>query len=124
LDDDGAVNMLDQALWEQEVRPYSSSRLAESAFTYKDTNEYENLANEMMAENDEYAITNPVQSLNSETFNTQWATLEQNLNDAYNKFMLDEATMADYEEAIETARGQGLDDIISEYTEAYEEFNA
>jgi len=124
LDDDGAVNMLDQALWEQEVQPYSSSRLAESAFTYKDTNEYVNLANEMMAENDEYAITNPVQSLNSETFNTQWATLEQNLNDAYNKFMLGEATMADYEEAIETARGQGLDDIISEYTEAYEEFNA
>lgn len=31
--------------------------------------------------------------------------------------------MADYESAIETVRSQGLDDIISEYTEAYEKFN-
>ena len=83
-----------------------------------------NLANEMMEENAEYAITNPVQSLNSDTFNSQWATIEQSLNDAYNKFMMGQATMGDYEAAIESARGQGLDDIISEYTEAYEEFNA
>src|SRR5699024_3564261 len=123
-DDDGAVNMLDQALWEQEVQPYSSSRLAESAFTYKDTNEYVNLANEMMAENDEYAITNPVQSLNSETTNTPRATLEQNLNAAYNRLMRGEPTLAAYAEAIETARGQRRADIISEYTEAYEDFNA
>ena len=82
-----------------------------------------NLANEMMAENAEYAITNPVQSLNSDTFNTQWATIEQNLNDTYNKFMMGAASMGDYEAAIESARSQGLDDIIAEYTEAYEQFN-
>src|SRR5699024_11519941 len=80
LDDDGAVNMLDQALWEQEVRPYSSSRLAESAFTYKDTKEYVNLANEIIAENDAYPITNPVRSLNSEAVHTQSTNLIQNLN--------------------------------------------
>ncbi|ACU86682.1 lipoprotein [Brachybacterium faecium] len=124
VDGDGAVNIIDEALWEQEVQPYSSSRLAENAFTYKSSNEYVNLANEMMEENSEYAITNPVQSLNSETFNSQWATIEQGLNDVYNKFMMGQATMGDYEAAIESARGQGLDDIISEYTEAYEEFNA
>ena len=124
VDDDGAVEIIDQALWEQEVQPYSSSRLAENAFTYKSSNPYVNLANEMMEENSEYAITNPVQSLNSDTFNSQWATIEQSLNDAYNKFMMGQATMGDYEAAIESARGQGLDDIISEYTEAYEEFNA
>ena len=124
IDGDGAVEIIDEALWEQEVQPYSSSRLAENAFTYKSSNEYVNLANEMMEENSEYAITNPVQSLNSETFNSQWATIEQGLNDVYNKFMMGQATMGDYEAAIESARGQGLDDIISEYTEAYEEFNA
>ncbi|GAA4518741.1 extracellular solute-binding protein [Brachybacterium paraconglomeratum] len=123
IDADGAVNTLDQALWEQEVQPYSSSRLAENAFTYKSSDPYVNLANEMMAESAEYAITNPVQSMNSETFNTEWATIEQGLNDAYNKFMMGAATMGDYEAAIESARGQGLDDIISEYTEAYEQFN-
>lgn len=124
IDGDGAVQIIDQALWEQEVQPYSSSRLAENAFTYKDANPYVNLANELMEENSEYAITNPVQSLNSETFNSQWATIEQGLQDAYNKFMLGQASLGDYETAIETARGQGLDAIISEYTEAYEKFNA
>src|SRR5690625_4902103 len=124
IDGDGAVEIIDEALWEQEIQPYSSSRLAENAFTYKSSNPYVNLANEMMEENAEYAVTNPVQSLNSETFNSQWATIEQGLNDVYNKFMMGQATMDDYEAAIENARGQGLDDIISEYTEAYEEFNA
>jgi putative aldouronate transport system substrate-binding protein len=123
IDADGAVNIIDQALWEQEVQPYSSSRLAENAFVYKSSDPYVNLANEMMAESAEYAVTNPVQSLNSETFNTQWATIEQGLNDTYNKFMMGSATMGDYEAAIEAARGQGLDDIITEYTEAYEQFN-
>lgn len=83
-----------------------------------------NLANEMMEESSQYAITNPVQSLNSETFNSQWATIEQTIQDAYNNFMMGQASMADYESAIETVRSQGLDDIISEYTEAYEKFNA
>src|SRR5699024_9749863 len=40
MDGDGAVNIIDEALWEQEVQPYSSSRLAENAFTYKSSNEY------------------------------------------------------------------------------------
>lgn len=124
IDGDGAVNITDQALWEQEVQPYSSSRLAENAFIYQSSDPYVNLANEMMDENAQYAITNPVQSLNSETFNTQWATIEQGLNDAYNKFMMGQASMSDYETAIESARSQGLDDIISEYTEAYGQFNA
>lgn len=124
IDGDGAVTIIDQALWEQEVQPYSSSRLAENAFTYKSSDPYVNLANEMMEESSEYAITNPVQSLNSETFNSQWATIEQTIQDAYNNFMMGQASMADYESAIETVRSQGLDDIISEYTEAYEKFNA
>lgn len=124
IDGDGAVEIIDQALWEQEVQPYSSSRLAENAFTYKSSDPYVNLANEMMEESSQYAITNPVQSLNSETFNSQWATIEQTIQDAYNNFMMGQASMADYESAIETVRSQGLDDIISEYTEAYEKFNA
>lgn len=124
IDSDGAVTIIDQALWEQEVQPYSSSRLAENAFTYTSSDPYVNLANEMMEESSEYAITNPVQSLNSETFNSQWATIEQTIQDAYNNFMMGQASMADYESAIEAVRSQGLDDIISEYTEAYEKFNA
>lgn len=124
IDGDGAVEIIDQGLWEQEVQPYSSSRLAENAFIYKSSDPYVNLANDMMEENGEYAITNPVQSLNSETFNSQWATIEQAVEDAYNNLMMGQGTMADYEDTIESVRSQGLDDIIAEYTEAYEKFNA
>ncbi len=58
-DDGGVVNIIDQTLWEQEVQPYSSSRPSDNVVIYKSTNEYTNLANELMAENDEYAVVNP-----------------------------------------------------------------
>src|SRR5690606_33878358 len=112
-----------QTAWEQQVQPYSSSRPSDQVKLYKSTNEYVNLANEMMAENAEYAVINPAQSLTSEAFDNSWSTIEQSLNDAYNTFIVGQTTMADYEATVETLRGQGLDDIIAEFTEAYEAVN-
>lgn len=123
VDDDGVVNIIDQTLWEQEVQPYSSSRPSDNVVIYKSTNEYTNLANELMAENDEYAVVNPAQSLTSATYDSQWASLEQIVNDAYNTYMVGQTSMSDFEATIESIRGQGLDDIIAEYTEAYEAAN-
>ncbi|WP_193103589.1 extracellular solute-binding protein [Brachybacterium sp. FME24] len=120
LDADGAVTIIDQPLWEQEVQPYSSSRPSDQVETYKSTDPYVNQANEMMTENAEFAITNPAQQLTSQTYDTQWATLEKALNDSYNTFMVGQSTLSDYEATIESLRSQGLDDIISEYTEAYD----
>lgn len=122
-DDEGAVNIIDQPLWEQQVQPYSSSRPSDQVEIYKSTNPYVNEANEKMAENAEYVITNPAQSLTSATYDSQWSTIEKALNDSYNTFMVGQTSMADYESAIEHARSQGLDDIIAEYTEAYEAVN-
>ncbi|WP_114855792.1 extracellular solute-binding protein [Brachybacterium sp. YJGR34] len=123
LDEEEVVTIIDQALWEQEVQPYSSSRPSDQVAIYKSSDDYANLANELMAENDEYAVTNPAQSLTSETFDRSWATIEQSLNDAYNTYMAGQTSMDDYEAAVETLRGQGLDDIIAEYTEAYDAVN-
>ncbi|WP_299302940.1 extracellular solute-binding protein [uncultured Brachybacterium sp.] len=120
IDGDGAVTITDQAMWEQQVQPYSSSRPSDSVKTYTSTDEYVNLANQMMEENGEYAITNPAQSLTSATYDSQWGTIEQSLNDAYNIFMVGQSSMSDYEAAIESVRSQGLDDIIAEYTEAHD----
>jgi putative aldouronate transport system substrate-binding protein len=122
-DAEGAINIIDQPLWEQQVQPYSSSRPSDQVEIYKSTNPYVNEANEKMAENDEFAITNPAQSLTSESYDRQWATIEKALNDSYNTFMVGQTTMEDYEAAIEAVRSQGLDDIIAEYTEAYEAVN-
>ena len=122
-DADGAIEVIDQPLWEQQVQPYNSSRPSDLVEIYKSTNPYVNEANEKMAENDEFAITNHAQSLTSATYDTQWATIEKALNDSYNTFMVGQTTMEDYEAAIEAVRSQGLDDIIAEYTEAYEAVN-
>lgn len=120
VDDDGAITIIDQDLWEQEVQPYSSSRPSDQVVIYKSTNPYVNEANEKMKENEEYAVTNPAQQLTSQTYDSKWANLEQEINDAYNKFMVGQASMKDYENVIESLRPRGLDDIISEYTEGYE----
>ena len=122
-DADGAIEIIDQPLWEQQVQPYNSSRPSDLVEIYKSTNPYVNEANEKMAENDEYVVINPAQSLTSATYDTQWATIEKALNDSYNTFMVGQTTMEDYEAAIEAVRSQGLDDIIAEYTEAYEAVN-
>lgn len=122
-DGEGAVSIIDQPLWEQEVQPYSSSRPSDQVKIYKNTDEYVNLANEMMAENAEYVVTNPAQSLTSPSYDSQWSTLEQALNDAYNTFMVGQTSMSDYEDTIDSLRSQGLDDVIAEFTEAYDAVN-
>jgi putative aldouronate transport system substrate-binding protein len=76
-----------------------------------------------MVDNEDYVVTNPAQSLTSETFNRQWSTIESRINDAYNQYITGHIEMADYEAVIENLRGQGLDQIIEEYTEAYAQVN-
>ncbi|WP_114561044.1 extracellular solute-binding protein [Desertihabitans aurantiacus] len=117
---DGAVNIIDQTAWEQQVQPYNSSRPSDVVELYRSTNPYVNQANELMAENEEYVVTNPAQPLTSPTYDSSWTTIEQALTDAYNTFMVGQTTMADYEGVVESLRSQGLDDIIAEYTEAHQ----
>ncbi|MBL0887557.1 extracellular solute-binding protein [Myceligenerans indicum] len=122
-DADGVVTVIDQTAWEQEVQPFSSSRPSELVTTYQSSDEYVNLGNELMAQNAEYMVANPAQSLTSETFDRQWSTLEQQLNDAYNQYITGQIEMADYEATIESLRGQGLDAIVDEYSASYAEAN-
>jgi putative aldouronate transport system substrate-binding protein len=119
LDGDGVVTIIDQPAWEQQVQPYAASRPSEKVVTYNSSTPYVNEANEKMVENEDYVVTNPAQSLTSETFNRQWSTIEQQVNDAYNQYITGQIEMADYDAVIESLRGQGLDQIIEEYTAAY-----
>lgn len=120
LDADGVVTITDTTKWEQEVQPYSSSRASDTVVTFNSSDPYVNLGNELIADNAEYAVTNPAQSLSSPAFDTQWSLINQSINDAFNNFVLGQTDMAGYEAAIESARGQGLDTIIEEFTAAHE----
>lgn len=122
-DSDGVVTITNRTLWEQEVQPYSSSRPADNVVLYRSTDEYVNLANEMMAENAEFAVTNPAQSLSSGAYDVHWSTIDQTAEDAFNQYMTGQLDMAGYDAAIESTRSQGLDDVIAEFTEAYNSVN-
>lgn len=110
---------IDDDQWQQEVQPFSSSRPSELVDTFKSTSELKNLADERIAENEEYAIIDPTQSLNSETYNTEWSTLIEGVEDAYYKYMMGEYEMEDYDKAIDTFMNNGGSKIIDEFTESY-----
>jgi len=123
LDAEDVVTVEDQSLWEREVQPFSSSRPSELVMTYKDNTPYVDEANEKMAENDDYAVTDPTLPLTSPTFNQSWSGIEQQANDAYNQFMVGQIDMEQYEAVIEGLGSQGLDTILEEFTTAYAEVN-
>src|SRR5690625_7926902 len=57
VDDSGAITIIDQPLWEQQVQPYSGSIPTNNDTPlYRSTDEMVNLANELIAENDDYAV--------------------------------------------------------------------
>ncbi|MGY5765127.1 hypothetical protein ACXET9_08000 [Brachybacterium sp. DNPG3] len=121
FDADGAVEIIDQAAWETDVQPYAASRPATYTDLFTSSDPYANLANELMAENDEYAVTNIAQSLTSPTYDASWATIEQTVMDAWNQYVVGQIDMGGYEDVLAAVAAQGMDDVIAEYTDAYAE---
>src|SRR5690625_3440373 len=73
VDDSGAITIIDQPLWEQQVQPYSGSIPTNNDTPlYRSTDEMVNLANELIAENDDYAVVNIAQPLTSATYDSSW----------------------------------------------------
>jgi putative aldouronate transport system substrate-binding protein len=120
-DADGTITITDQTLWEQEVQPYAGSIPSnDDTPLYRSADEMVNLANELIAENDEYAVVDVSQPLTSAAYDTSWGVIHQTVNDAYDQYMVGQIDMAGFEAVIEQQRGQGMDDVISEYTASYE----
>ncbi|WP_232222906.1 hypothetical protein [Jeotgalibaca sp. PTS2502] len=120
---EGVYERLDDTLWQQEVQPFSSSRPSETVTVFKSSSELTNLANELISENADYAITNPAQSLDSETYTAEWSTLSEGIEDAFYKYMMGNIEMADFEAAIETFLNTGGQAVIDEFTASYAENN-
>ncbi|GAA1718946.1 extracellular solute-binding protein [Brachybacterium phenoliresistens] len=124
VDADGAATIVDETRFAQEVQPYTGSTPTnDDTEKYPSTDEMVNLYNELIAENSEYAVTNVAQPLTSATYDAQWGSISQAIKDAYNMLIVGQIDMAGYESVLEQQRGRGMDDIIAEYTEAYEAVN-
>jgi putative aldouronate transport system substrate-binding protein len=119
----GEVEVLDSGTFDQQVQPFLASRMSEKTTFFPSTQPYVNSGNEMMSENDQYAITNPAQSLTSPAFDKLWTTVQQDARDAYNKYMVGQIDMADYEKVVDNLRQGDLGTIEAEFTAAYAEVN-
>lgn len=123
LTDDGVVDIIDQEAWGKDVEIFKSLRPSELVTTYPSTDETDNEANAMIAENADYAVTNVAQSLTSATFDARWTEFAQAANDAYTKYMVGELDMDGYQAAIDKIRAGGLGQIEQEFTDSYDELN-
>ncbi|GGF43306.1 sugar ABC transporter substrate-binding protein [Microbacterium sorbitolivorans] len=119
----GEIETIDEALWAAEVQPYQSSRITQNLVNYPSSSPYVTEAADKMAEQEEFVITNPAQSLQSDTYDTRWSEVVTAAKDAYNKYMVGQIDMAGYEEVIDKLRAGDLGKIEAEYTAAYAESN-
>ena len=120
-DADGAIEIIDQTLWEQQIQPYAGSiPTNDDTPLYRSTDEMVNLANELISENDEYAVIDVSQPLTSVAYDTSWGTIHQAVNDAYNQYMVGQIDMAGFEDVVDQQRSAGMDDVIAEFTASYE----
>lgn len=121
LNQDGAYEIINQDLWQQEVQPFAASRPKESGFGLKDPNPIKALADEMIAENAKYAVFNPAVPLESPTFTTQGSELQKIITDATYQYILGEISLEDFKKAVKSWNDQGGKTIKEEYKAAYNE---
>ena len=115
----GEIETIDEGKWAAEVQPYQSSRITQNLVNYPSSAPYVTEAAEKMLEQEEFVVTNPVQSLQSDTYDSRWSEVVTAAKDAYNKYMVGQIDMAGYEAEIEKLRSGDLGKIEAEYTAAY-----
>jgi putative aldouronate transport system substrate-binding protein len=119
LNNEGAYEITDQDLWQQEVQPFAASRPKETEYGLKDPNPLKSEADVKIAENAKYAVLNPAFPLESATNTTQGSEMQKIITDATYQYILGEASLDDFKKAVENWNNQGGKAIKEEYKEAY-----
>jgi putative aldouronate transport system substrate-binding protein len=123
LDEEGAYEIINQDLWQQEVQPFAASRPKEMGYGLKDPNPLKTEADEKIAENAKYAVLNPAFPLESPTFTTQGSELQKIITDATYRYILGEISLDEFKQAVKSWNDQGGKAIKEEYKAAYKEAN-
>ena len=119
LNDDGSIEFIDMDLWQQEVQPLSSSRPSEVTFSFKDTDPEKELSNQLIKENEEFAVMDPSVPLDSPTNNEVGSEIEKIVIDATVQYIMGQLDEDGFKKAVEDWKAQGGDRITQEYEEAY-----
>lgn len=118
-DENGAFKILNTELWQADVQPFSSSRPSEIAYTLKDANPEKQLANELIRENDKFAVLDPTVPLDSATNNEQGTELQKIITDATFKYIMGQSDEGAFKKAVQTWKDSGGTKITEEYEAAY-----
>jgi putative aldouronate transport system substrate-binding protein len=119
LNNEGAYEIIDQDLWQQEVQPFAASRPKETEYGLKDPNPLKSEADVKIAENAKYAVLNPAFPLESPTNTTQGSEMQKIITDATYQYILGEVSLDDFKKATENWNDQGGKAVKEEYKEAY-----
>ncbi|NYV65248.1 extracellular solute-binding protein [Bacillus sp. Gen3] len=119
LESNGAIKILDNALWQKEVQPFSSSRPSEVTHSLVDADPKKQLANELIKENNEFAVLDPTVPLDSPTANERGTELQKITTDATIKYIMGEIDEKQFDAEVEKWRKAGGDQMAKEYAEAY-----
>ncbi|HFJ7895994.1 TPA: extracellular solute-binding protein [Enterococcus faecium] len=119
LNDDGSIEFIDMDLWQQEVQPLSSSRPSEVTFSFKDTDPEKEFSNQLIKENEEFAVMDPSVPLDSPTNNEVGSEIEKIVIDATVQYIMGQLDEDGFKKAVEDWKAQGGDRITQEYEEAY-----
>ncbi|MDQ0232012.1 putative aldouronate transport system substrate-binding protein [Metabacillus malikii] len=119
LGENGEFNILDDAQWQKDVQPLSSSRPSEVTHELVDADPKKQLANELIRENDKFAVLDPTVPLDSQTANERGTELEKIIIDATFKFIMGEIDEAGFQKEVDKWKKSGGDDMAKEYEEAY-----
>lgn len=121
--DGDVVVRLDDDLWQQEVQPFSSSRPKEIGYDFVSDNPIKELLNELILENEEFAILNPAYALESDTYTTYGSELQTIIEDATYEYILGEIDLDGFKADVQKWYDQGGQDIVDEYEAAWAEIN-
>ncbi|MBT2293351.1 extracellular solute-binding protein [Paenibacillus albidus] len=119
IDADGAFKIIDLEKWQADVQPFASSRPSEVTFTLKDANPEKEMSNQLIKENNDFAVLDPTVPLDSATANEKGTEMAKIITDASFKFIMGELDEAGFKEAVESWKKSGGTQIIAEYEEAY-----
>jgi len=119
----------DQKMLDRELKPYSGaiaiggSSTIPGLYQAKWEDPLKQKAEELVLDNVDFLIDNPVAPLESLTFNEIGARLQQMINDATFHFILGEIDEAGFQAVVDKWLADGGQKIIDEYTEAYNASN-
>ncbi|MDX8045178.1 extracellular solute-binding protein [Gracilibacillus sp. S3-1-1] len=117
--DDKALPSDDKSLTDSEVKPYMSIGIGEPETNgrYESQFDYDvkEKAEELTKDNENHLIEDPSVSLYSETYVNDGARLQEIITDATYNYIIGQLDEAGFEDAIESWKSQGGEDIIEEY---------